>query len=96
MIIPIPTASKLEFDMNVAVKRTLQESKSERKCGSEKCLSKFGYGRQEITDKKQFLMLELVLFDSYRKTLTGTCIPLQNLEITVGGVHKKYELTVHH
>ena len=92
MIIPIPTASKLEFDMNVTVKRTLEEYKSERKCGSKKCVSKFGYGKLEIIDIEQFLMVQLLLFDGNGRKLKQTCIPLENLEFTVCGVHKKYEL----
>ena len=37
-------------------------------------------------------MLQLLLFDANGRKLKGTCVPLENLEITVGGVHKKYEL----
>ena len=46
----------------------------------------------EIIDTRQFLILQLVLFDSEGKKSTRQCTPLQNLELNVRDVHKKYQL----
>ena len=50
MTIPIPTGSKLQFDMNAQVIRTLEEFECDRVC--DKCPNnRDGYGKLEITDK---------------------------------------------
>ena len=90
MTIPIPIGSEMQIYMYVAVMRTLEESECRRDFDNYE--NKNGYQKLEITHTKQFLMLQLLLFDWEGNKSTQTCIPLQNLEIIVGGVDKKYEL----
>ena len=61
MTIPVPTDSVLKFDMNAAVIRTLEEKEITKHCDN--CDKKDAYQKLEITDTKQFLMLQLKLFE---------------------------------
>ena len=69
---------------------TLEDTECERICP--KCSNIGANQKLEIIDTRQFLILQLVLFDSEGQKSTRQCTPLQNLELNVRDVHKKYQL----
>ena len=63
IIIPVPRGldyTSSQFDMNAAVIRTLEASECDRHC--DECENEYGYEKLVSTDTRQFLMLQLVLF----------------------------------
>ena len=79
-----------QFDMKEAVMSTLQDSECERSCPH--CGNSDGNQKLEITDTRQFLILQLMIFNRHGRKSRKQCTPLQNLELKVGGVDKKYQL----
>ena len=71
-------------DMEEALNNTLYSSNSDRRCYT--CENIGARENVEFVETKKFLILQ------FAHTLNARCIPLQNLELSVNNVTKKYQL----
>ena len=71
-------------DMEEALNNSLCSSNSDRRCDT--CENIGARENVEFVETKKFLILQ------FAHTLNARCIPLQNLELSVNNVTKKYQL----